>query len=291
MVSQDTDHYGMGIIGSLSGMGCNLEFTPSSDVDTLIDLIMDQYGDHPCIAGIGVDVEWYHGVTEDSGLPVSDALAEKWDKHIKEINPEYRLFLKHYNICYLPPTYRSDILFVNDSQGFGSPVGDALGTYDENLDDILGFFPEFKRFADAFPDNDVLYQIGYASDESWFYTMDDPVVLSLGQRLSEVTKQNCGIIWVDFTIKDPKTFPFTQSSEDRIKSANRLLGCLNPDEEEGGLVGKRLAGVSSDPALPRDAVFVEKVREIIDSLTDEEKDALDADRLTYLDFAESAVAE
>ena len=327
------------IIGSLSGMGCNLEFTPSSDVDTealarqyiyfsepdrenhlsheeyfkyfdnnnikvylqvepgfadvdtLIDLIMDQYGDHPCIAGIGVDVEWYHGVTEDSGLPVSDAMAEKWDKHIKEINPEYRLFLKHYNIRYLPPTYRSDILFVNDSQGFGSPVGDALGTYDENLDDVLGFFPEFKRFADAFPDNDVLYQIGYASDESWFYTMDDPVVLSLGQRLSEVTKQNCGIIWVDFTIKDPKTFPFTQSSEDRIKSANRLLGCLNPDEEEGGLVGKRLAGVSSDPALPRDAVFVEKVREIIDSLTDEEKDALDADRLTYLDFAESAVAE
>lgn len=66
---------------------------------------------------------------------------------------------------------------------------------------------------------------------------------------------------------------------------------LNPDEEEGGLVGKRLAGVSSDPALPRDAVFVEKVREIIDSLTDKEKDALDADRLTYLDFAESAVAE
>lgn len=78
----------------------------------------------PASPGIGVDVEWYHGVTEDSGLPVSDALAEKWDKHIKEINPEYRLFLKHY-ISLLPsPTYRSDILFVNDSQGFGSPVGE-----------------------------------------------------------------------------------------------------------------------------------------------------------------------
>lgn len=62
-------------------------------------------------------------------------------------------------------------------------------------------------------------------------------------------------------------------------------------KKKAALVGKRQAGVSSDPALPRDAVFVEKVREIIDSLTDEEKDALDADRLTYLDFAESAVAE
>lgn len=165
-----------------NGIQVYLQVEPGfADVDTLIDLVLAQYGDHPCVVGVGVDVEWYHGVTEDAGLPISDALAEQWDRHIKDINPEYRLFLKHYNIRYLPPSYRSDILFVNDSQGFGSAIGDVLGLYDEDLDDVLGFMPEFKRFADAFPDNDVLYQIGYAADETWFYTMEDPVVLSLGR--------------------------------------------------------------------------------------------------------------
>lgn len=325
------------IVGSLSGMGCNLEFLPAddvdtaaleeqyiyfseptrenhlsheeyfnyfdengiqvylqvepgfADVDTLIDLVLAQYGDHPCVVGVGVDVEWYHGVTEDAGLPISDALAEQWDQHLKEINPEYRLFLKHYNIRYLPPSYRSDILFVNDSQGFGSAIGDVLGLYDEDLDDVLGFMPEFKRFADAFPDNDVLYQIGYAVDETWFYTMEDPVVLSLGQRLAEVTGQNCGIIWVDFTIKDPMTFPWTMSTEDKVKAVNRLLRYLDP-EEGGGAVGTRLSGVSSDPAAVRDFIFVKKVREIVDSLTEEELGMLDPERLGYLEWAES-VAE
>ncbi len=268
-----------------NGIQVYLQVEPGfADVETLIDLILDQYGHHPCVVGVGVDVEWYHGITEDSGLPVSDALAEKWDMHIKGINPEYRLFLKHYNIRYLPPTYRSDILFVNDSQGFGSAVGDVLGVYDENLDDVLGFIPEFKRFADAFPDNDVLYQIGYASDATWYYTMGDPVVLSLGQRLAEVTKQNCGIIWVDFTIKDPMTFPWLMTSEERVKAVNTLLRNLNP---KSGLVGKRLAGISSDAAVPRDFIFIQMVREIVDGLTEEERDMLDPERLACLEWAET----
>lgn len=275
-----------------NGIQVYLQVEPGfADVETLLDLIMEQYGHHPCVAGIGVDVEWYHGVTEDSGLPVSDALAEKWDHHIKEYNPEYRLFLKHYNIRYLPPSYRSDILFVNDSQGFGSPIGDTLGIYDENLDDVIGFMGEFKRFADAFPDNDVLYQIGYASDESWFYTMEDPVALSLGQRLAEVTGQNCGIIWVDFTIKDPKTFPWTMSSEDKVDAVNGLLDHLNPSEDSDGLVGRRLAGASSDAAVPRDYIYVEKVREIVDGMTEEERDMLDQEKLGFLEKAESVTAE
>lgn len=324
------------IVGSLSGMGCNLEFLPGDDVDTaaleeqyiyfsesdrenhlsheeyfnyfdengievylqvepgfadvetLIDLVLAQYGSHPCVVGVGVDVEWYHGVTEDSGLPISDVLAEQWDKHIKEINPEYRLFLKHYNIRYLPPTYRSDILFVNDSQGFGSSIGDVLGIYDEELDDVLGFVPEFKRFADAFPNNDVLYQIGYEADATWYYTMEDPVVLSLGQRLAEVTGQNCGIIWVDFTIKNPKTFPWTMTSEEKVNVVNKLLRYLNPDK---GQVGMRLAGNSSDPATSRDFIYVQEVRKIVDGMTEEERGMLDEERLGFLEWAETVTAD
>jgi len=34
-------------------------------------------GLHKCVVGFGVDVEWYYGVDEDSGLPVTDALAQE----------------------------------------------------------------------------------------------------------------------------------------------------------------------------------------------------------------------
>ncbi|MDO5344348.1 MAG: DUF4179 domain-containing protein [Lachnospiraceae bacterium] len=274
------------------GIKVYLQVEPGfADVDTLMDLILQQYGDHECVAGCGVDVEWYYGITDDSGLPVTDALAEKWDTHLKELNPDYRLFLKHYNIRYLPSTYRSDILFVDDSQGFGSMIGDVLGIYDENVDDVLGFVPEFKRFADAFPENEVLYQIGYTADAAWYNTLEDPVVRSLGLRLAEVTKQNCGIIWVDFSIKYPMTFPQTMTKDDKTNAINELLSYLNPSENGGdNIIGRRLAGVSTDAATARDPLYVEKMREMVDALSEEEKDALDPEGLSYLENAESIVA-
>lgn len=271
------------------GIKVYLQVEPGfADVDTLIKLVMDQYGEHECVAGCGVDVEWYYGITDDSGLPVTDALAEKWDMLLKEINPEYRLFLKHYNIRYLPPTYRSDILFVDDSQGFGSMIGDVLGIYDENIDDVLGFIPEFKRFADAFPENEVLYQIGYRADAMWYYAMEDPVVRSLGLRLAEVTGQNCGIIWVDFTIKDPLTFPQTMTVDEKIDTMDELLGYLDPSEEgEDNILGRRLAGVSSDEATERDALYVEKISSLIEEMPEEERGALDPEKVKFLEEAKS----
>lgn len=326
------------IVGSLNGMGCNLEFLPADDVDTealkeqyiyfseptnenhlsheeyfnyfdengiqvylqvepgfadvdiLIDLILEQYGDHPCVAGVGVDIEWYYGITTDAGIPISDALAKKWDRHIKEINPEYRLFLKHYNIRFFPPSYRSDILFVNDSQGFGGLVSDVLGVYNETLRNGPGFLPELQQFANAFADNDVLYQIGYDQDATWYYLLEDPVVQSLGQRLAEVTEQNCGIIWVDFTIKDPMTFPDVMSSIEKVRAVNKLLRALNPGDN-GGAVGKRLSGNSARPATPGDIIYVKKVREIVDSLTQEERDMLVSELLAHLEWAETVIEE
>lgn len=274
------------------GIRVYLQVEPGfADVDTLMELIMQQYGEHPCVAGYGVDVEWYYGITDDSGLPVTDALAEKWDAHLKELNPEYRLFLKHYNIRYLPSTYRSDILFVDDSQGFGSMIGDVLGIYDENVDDVLGFLAEFKRFADAFPENEVLYQIGYGPDATWYNTLEDPVVRSLGLRLAEVTKQNCGIIWVDFSIKYPMTFPQTMTETDQTDAVNTMLSYLNPSEDgNDNIIGRRLAGVSPDAATARDLIYVEKMREIVDALSEEERSALDPECLSYLENAENIAA-
>lgn len=240
-----------------------------ADMKTLMDIIMEEYGDHPCVVGFGVDVEWYWGVSEDAGLPVTDALAEEWDTHLKSLNDNYRLFLKHYNVNYLPPTYRSDIVFVNDSQSFGSMNGDALGQYDENIDDVLGFIPEFKYFADQFGDNDVIYQIGYKPDRMWYYTLEDPVIQSLGERLAEVTKQNCGIVWVDFTLKDPLTFPELMTTSDKLKAVKELIGYFR----NGGsnMVGKRFA---ADEATYTDAMYVKRVNALLEEMSAEELESL-----------------
>lgn len=237
-----------------------------SDMRTLMDIIMKEYGHHECIAGFGVDVEWYWGVSEDAGLPVTDDLAELWDTHLKSIDKDYRMFLKHYNTNFLPATYRSDILFVNDSQSFGSMNGDALGQYDENIDDVLGFIPEFKCFADTFAPNDVIYQIGYKPDRMWYYTLNDSVIQSLGEKLAEVTDQNCGIAWVDFTLKDNLTFPQLVDNTKKLSNIKELVGYFR----NGGsnMVGKRFA---NDEATLRDALFVKRVNELIEGLSTKEQ--------------------
>lgn len=208
-------------------------------------------------------------VEEDSGLPVTDALAEDWDTHLKEWNPDYRLFLKHYNADYLPPTYRSDILFVDDSQSFGSMNGDALGQYDENLDDVLGFIPEFREFAKTFAGNEVLYQIGYGPDRMWYYTLDEPVIQSLGERLAEVTDQNRGIIWVDFSLKGPMTFPELMSREEQLDALKELIGYFRNADSD--MVGKRFA---AGEATYTDAMFVKRINQLVDELSEEDRTSL-----------------
>ncbi|WP_166742696.1 S-layer homology domain-containing protein, partial [Paenibacillus castaneae] len=245
-----------------------------ADMKTLMDLIFDKYGHHSSVIGWGVDVEWYYGISEDAGLPVTDALAKDWDEHLKSINPTYRMFLKHYSMRWLPPTYRSDILFCNDSQSIGSIDGEVTGMYD----DTMGFIPEFKAFADFFYPNDVLYQIGYRPDAMWYYTLDEPVIKTLSERLAEVTRQKIGIAWVDFTIKDPLTFPaLFKTDAERVSAVNTLVGYLR--NNGNNMVGKRFG---ADAATLTDAMFVAKLREVVNSLTDAQRSALNTSYLTNL---------
>lgn len=245
-----------------------------ADMKTLMDLIFAKYGHHESVIGFGVDVEWYYGVSEDAGLPITDALAKDWDEHLKSIHPTYRMFLKHYNIRWLPPTYRSDILFVNDSQSIGSIDGEVPGMYD----DTMGFIPEFKVFADFFYPNDVLYQIGYRKDAMWYYPLDKPVIKSLSERLAEATRQKAGITWVDFTVKDPLTFPaLFKSDQEAADAVNTLVGYLR--STGSNMVGKRFA---ANGATLTDAMYVARLREVVNSLTEAQRALLNESYLANL---------
>ncbi|MGF1674283.1 MAG: hypothetical protein ACFCUV_11450 [Rivularia sp. (in: cyanobacteria)] len=160
-----------------------------ADIGLLIDATFQQYGHHPSIIGFGVDVEWYRSKCDGcKNEPVTDELAKVWEEKVKSYNHSYQLFLKHYNKFQLPPTYRGDIIFIDDTQKFSS--------YEEFLNEMIDF-------ADYFGTNSVMFQIGYKSDKPWWEQLPQPIPQKIGQDLAQKSSnRDVGVIWVDFTLKE-----------------------------------------------------------------------------------------
>ncbi len=164
----------------------------NAEVTDLIELVLNRYKKHKCVIGFGVDVEWYREAdAPDWGVKVSDSLAKAWENKVKEINFDYKLFLKHWDYRWMPPNYRGEIIFVDDSQIFPD--------FDSMFHEFIDYWS--KRF---YP-NQVCFQVGYPSDYKWWKNMDNPVK-EIGQKLIDSTEQSCGIFWVDFTLY--KLFPY-----------------------------------------------------------------------------------
>lgn len=172
------------------GIKVFLQFEPGfASVKDLIAVTYKRYGHHPCVAGFGVDVEWYRSRCDGcANAKVTDAAAKAWETKVRSLNANYRLFLKHFDKSNLPPTYRGRIIFIDDSLGFANEA--------QMLD-------EFEDFADSFYPNPVMFQIGYRQDKPWWSKLPAPIPQTLGEDLAARTSQaNCGIIWVDFTLRD-----------------------------------------------------------------------------------------
>lgn len=174
----------------------------AADVDTLIDLVLNRYGHHPSVAGIGVDVEWYQTNTHPNGKQVTDAEAQSWEARVKAHNPNYTLFLKHWLVAKMPPSYRGSILFIDDSQDFPS---------------LAAMTAEFSDWGAAFAPNQVGFQFGYPADSAWWRSYADPM-RSIGDTLRRVVANAAALFWVDFTIDAivpvPKTYYVTPAGSD-----------------------------------------------------------------------------
>lgn len=171
------------------GIRIFLQVEPAdADVPTLIDLVLERYGHHPCVIGFGVDVEWYREAERPKwGVPVDDETARVWEARVKSHNPSFRLFLKHWDPDWMPPAYRGAIVFIDDSQEFM---------------DKEALLEEFHSlWAERFFPNPVYFQIGYNSDKPWWQRLDNPP-LDIGRALARRVRQDCGIIWVDFSLRD-----------------------------------------------------------------------------------------
>ncbi len=150
----------------------------------LIDLVLGQYSHHPCVIGFGVDVEWYKSDGGPEGTPVSDAEARAWADAVRRHDPDYLLFLKHWDYNWLPPTERQGIVFVDDSQIFA------------NFDELASEFADWgKHFAPA----PVAFQYGYPADKPWWSKLPDPPG-DIGRRILDLVPNTSALFWVDFTV-------------------------------------------------------------------------------------------
>ncbi|MCX6574031.1 MAG: hypothetical protein NTX99_08565, partial [Candidatus Aminicenantes bacterium] len=167
-------------------------------VDKAFHVMLDRYGRHPCVIGVGVDIEWHRSNNPDLGDPVTDEMARTWLAAARSHNPAYRMFLKHFREDVMPPTARDGIMFVDDSQIFKSS------------DDMI---EEFAKWGRTFAPAPVGFQYGYPSDRPWWSLMKDPVK-EIGDRILAATPNTEALIWVDFAVQD--VFPPDASKGDRV---------------------------------------------------------------------------
>ncbi len=156
-----------------------------ANVSTLIKLIMDRYSQHPSVVGFGIDVEWYKYVDNPNGKPVTNAEVESWIDQIRTYNPNYKLFIKHWDATYLPTIHYANVFYINDAMNHECLTGCS--------DPIMD---KYKAFADYFPDAKVGIQIGYSQDRTWWGSYSDPAK-SIGDALIANIPNLEGIYWVD----------------------------------------------------------------------------------------------
>ncbi|OUM62961.1 hypothetical protein PIROE2DRAFT_10589 [Piromyces sp. E2] len=160
----------------------------NNDLVKLANIVLDQYGNHESVKGFGVDLEWWHrgSSNRNQGQALTGEEAERVVKAIRERNEDYTFLAKHWNIFHMPKEYINGMIYVDTAQSF------------RKLNHIT---MEFSNWADAFPKNPVMFEVGYKSDkELW----DDKPIEFANSIVDTASKynENIGIVWVDYTMKN-----------------------------------------------------------------------------------------
>ncbi|MEJ1239664.1 hypothetical protein WBG78_16125 [Chryseolinea sp. T2] len=164
----------------------------ATNVEAEIDRWLTKFKHHKCIAGVGVELEYFGKAT--------DELTALWDKKLKSHNSKYRLFLRHYSKDYMPPVYRGsgDLIFICDAS-------------EATIDDLN---KGFAAWANHFAPTACAFQIGYPADEDGmngskelgWWRLKDPIK-EWGDAILPLIKNNqqqIGLIWV--TAKSGKSY-------------------------------------------------------------------------------------
>jgi hypothetical protein len=164
-----------------------LQFEPgSADVAACFELAHLALGHHPCVIGLAIDAEWFRTKesTDQTGLPIPDADAQRWMEQVLRFNPSWVLVLKHFEAKHLPPKYRHPHLwFLTDSQEFPTQAE---------------WMTDMREWEVAFKGSPLGAQFGYPKDQKWWSKAALPPV-DLGRALLKDLPDYRMILWVDFT--------------------------------------------------------------------------------------------
>ncbi len=186
MQQKDTNEEALRLFDQL-GFRIWLQIEPGyASVDKLFHHVLKQYAKHPCVVGIGLDVEWNRSINPDGGEPVTDDQARAWLAIAKSYNPKFRLFLKHWLPEKMPLTVREGLLFVDDSQVF--PSAEPM-------------VQEFADWGKHFAPSPVAFQIGYPADRPWWSKMKNPPT-DIGIQILKAVPNTEAIFWVDYSAFD-----------------------------------------------------------------------------------------
>jgi hypothetical protein len=163
----------------------------AASMTDLVDVVLNRYKHHTCIVGFGVDVEWLDTQSSPGGRRPTDQEASTWEAKVRSHDSSYTLFLKHYSSNRMPPSYRGNILFVDDSQQFPN---------------FTSCINEFEAWGSTFAPNKVAFQFGYPDDRPWWSTLANPPI-TIGNALLANIPNIAGVFWVDFTISE--VFPIS----------------------------------------------------------------------------------
>ena len=155
-------------------------------VEELIHIILGRYKHHPSVVGFGLDVEWFESTEQPEGRAVTDAEAMAWLEAVRQHDPDYCLFLKHWEAGMMPPTVRDGLFFIDDSQ---------------ILPSLEAMVDEFAEWGRVFAPAPVGFQYGYPSDRPWWSELDDPPG-DIGRAILDRVPNTEGLYWVDFTVLD-----------------------------------------------------------------------------------------
>lgn len=169
------------------GVKAIIQFEPgNADVTACFDLARVAFGHHPCVVGLAIDAEWFRTKEskDQTGLPISDADAQRWLEQVLRFNPAWLLVLKHFEPKHLPPKYRHPHLWLlTDSQDFAGQTE---------------WMTDMRDWADAFKGSPIGAQFGYPKDQKWWGKTALPPV-ELGWALMHQLPDYRMILWVDFT--------------------------------------------------------------------------------------------
>ncbi|OUM60605.1 carbohydrate-binding module family 18 protein [Piromyces sp. E2] len=158
----------------------------NNDLTTLANIVFKKYGHHSCVKGFGVDLEWWYRGYDFKGKALSDLEAKRIVEYVRGFNENYTVLVKHWETSFMPPSYRDHMIFIDDNQGFK-----------DSLDKMT---KRFGKWAKKFPNNPVMFQIGYKKDEGIWENKPIEVAKAVAKVASEYNKQ-VGILWVDYTMK------------------------------------------------------------------------------------------